>query len=823
MTDAARPIAMERLLAERAWVEALARRLVVDDATADDVVQQTWIAALERPPRDAGALRGWLSRVVRNAAGESRRRASRRARWEAMAPARAASPSPADVVAKADAHKRLVDSVMSLDEPYRSAVLLRFFEGLSTDEVARRCGVPFETARTRIKRALAMLRARLDREHGADGASWALALLPLAGAKRAVFGTAAGGGALMAGATTKTVLAAAALGALAGAFATRVAMSPGDASSADETPSRETAEATKPPPRRPPQPRHPADPTPSSAPADASSLARLIADVPVDLPPRGTGVVSGHATTADGRPLAGVVVRAVAKHDVAPPKSDASVEEAVRAAVVEAKWRAATTRQATSDATGAYALTGLSDVPYSVEATSSAGALEAVVPPPPNADVATASRSMRPRMDARALRPGATVDFVLEATQVPIVVLMPDGTAAGDKTVIRFGVPGHVGGTHPTDFRWRPDAATARVIPGTWTAFAEAGNQLRSAVVEFTTPIDANVPTLTLRLAPIDASLLAIDSKVKEGSVLWGLRWLRLRQAAGGDWGGPAATGAALLCFLGAGETHQAGSSREQVKNALKILRDRQDADGRISAIDPPSTLRDHAVAGVALAEAFALTGSRVFKEPAQKALAFAMKTRSPSSGWGRTSGGAEFDVETTAWMTMLVKSAQTAQLDVDKSVFDDVVAAIDRVTDDRTGRVVSGGTMSEEAATAFGVLARIYAGRSAASDPTIARGAAYLRAHLPKADAGRAPDLSAWYFGTLAAYQVGGDAWNAWSAALKTAVIDRQRAAEDAGDDRGSWDAAPGASAEDRVWATSLDLLCTEVWLRYGHVVGVK
>ena len=53
MSDATRPISVETLLAERPWVESLARTLVRSDATAADVVQQTWLAALEHPPRDA--------------------------------------------------------------------------------------------------------------------------------------------------------------------------------------------------------------------------------------------------------------------------------------------------------------------------------------------------------------------------------------------------------------------------------------------------------------------------------------------------------------------------------------------------------------------------------------------------------------------------------------------------------------------------------------------------------------------------------------------------------------------------------------------------
>ena len=45
-----------------------------------------------------------------------------------------------------------------LSEPYRTAVYLRFYEGLLPRRIADHLGVPVETVRTRIKRALVMLR-----------------------------------------------------------------------------------------------------------------------------------------------------------------------------------------------------------------------------------------------------------------------------------------------------------------------------------------------------------------------------------------------------------------------------------------------------------------------------------------------------------------------------------------------------------------------------------------------------------------------------------------------------------------------------------------
>src|SRR6185295_4777393 len=112
--------------------------------------------------------------------------------------------STADVVAEAESHKRLVLAVMQLDEPYRSTVLLRWFEDLPPREVAARLGVPVETVRTRLKRANDALRARLETR----GAGWAVAIAPLVGSKTHVVAAAkSAGGAFMASKTAYAVAA----------------------------------------------------------------------------------------------------------------------------------------------------------------------------------------------------------------------------------------------------------------------------------------------------------------------------------------------------------------------------------------------------------------------------------------------------------------------------------------------------------------------------------------------------------------------------------------------------------------------------------------
>ena len=60
------------------------------------------------------------------------------------------------------AQRALVDMVLALDEPYRTTVLVRYFDDLSPNEVAERLGVPPSTVRSRLQRGLHALRSRMQ-------------------------------------------------------------------------------------------------------------------------------------------------------------------------------------------------------------------------------------------------------------------------------------------------------------------------------------------------------------------------------------------------------------------------------------------------------------------------------------------------------------------------------------------------------------------------------------------------------------------------------------------------------------------------------------
>ncbi len=161
---------------------SLARRLVGDATAAEDLVQSTFVRALEHPPASGPGIGAWLRSVLRNEARQAARADARRAGREravARDPTGSVGAEPTDVAARFDAQWLLMNAVRALEAPHREVILLRFFEDLPPRRIAARLDVPVKTIESRIQRALARLRAELDATHRGDRRAWIASIVPL--------------------------------------------------------------------------------------------------------------------------------------------------------------------------------------------------------------------------------------------------------------------------------------------------------------------------------------------------------------------------------------------------------------------------------------------------------------------------------------------------------------------------------------------------------------------------------------------------------------------------------------------------------------------
>jgi RNA polymerase sigma-70 factor (ECF subfamily) len=140
-------------------------RLAGDEAVAEDLFQQTWIKVAERIGRydRSRPFAPWLFAVARNLALDHLRRRHPESLDEQPEPEAPATPD-ADPFAHALARQqgaRLAVAVADLAPLDREVLSLRFEEDLELSELAQRLSVPLPTAKARLYRALARLRASL--------------------------------------------------------------------------------------------------------------------------------------------------------------------------------------------------------------------------------------------------------------------------------------------------------------------------------------------------------------------------------------------------------------------------------------------------------------------------------------------------------------------------------------------------------------------------------------------------------------------------------------------------------------------------------------
>jgi len=330
------------------------------------------------------------------------------------------------------------------------------------------------------------------------------------------------------------------------------------------------------------------------------------------------------------------------------------------------------------------------------------------------------------------------------------------------------------------------------------------------------------------KLGGNDASEAAVDR---------GLEWLAKHQHPNGKWSidelnctdhedcpedgayqaDAAATGLALLAFLGAGNTHQDGQYQAVVDRGLKFLIDRQKKDGDLFANGSDYTwLYSHGMAAIALCEAYGMTKDETLKGPAQLSLDFISAAQHPTFGGWRYKPRFESDTSVSGWQLMALKSGEMSGLSVPQSTYRKIGMWLDKVEAEN-----SPGTFSyhpsqgpTEAMTAEGLLMRQYLGAKRTNTKLIA-GADYLKMRLPRMES---RDAYYWYYATQVMFHMQGDHWAAWNANLRDMLTDVQ--AKD-GPTRGSW--SPTEPTKDkwgpsggRHYLTCLNLLMLEVYYRH-------
>lgn len=316
-----------------------------------------------------------------------------------------------------------------------------------------------------------------------------------------------------------------------------------------------------------------------------------------------------------------------------------------------------------------------------------------------------------------------------------------------------------------------------------------------------------------------------------EEAVDRGLAWLALHQAVDGSWrfdlsgchcdGGcrdagsvtstTAATGLALLPFLGAGHTHVEGPYRETVSRGLYYLMSRMRLTARGGDLSE-GTMYGHGTATIALAEALGMTRDEAFVPYVRDAVRFITTAQDTHGGGWRYLPGQAGDMTVTAWQLAALRSAALAGVPVSSPTMDGVRRFLDRV---QFGQGETYGYQSPHprpCTSAIGLLCRLYTRWP--NEAAIDRGLGAL------AKSGPAPDaiyLNFYLSQTL--MQRDHPLWQKWNPRNRDQLVARQ---ERHGHETGSWffvdrETAPGG----RLAHTALAVLTLEVYYRLLPIYG--
>ncbi len=441
----------------------------------------------------------------------------------------------------------------------------------------------------------------------------------------------------------------------------------------------------------------------------------------------------------------------------------------------------------------------------------------------------------------------------------------------------------------PVDARFLAELCE-RGFRGADVVLENSGSAALKAPTPATSPVAPGVPATPRAPAPdtpVVPRLIKRTPLLKRGSfsslkptdqqaITAALTWLAAHQSPDGTWSTNAAlrwcdgkewdvdvsaekgrrfdvgvSGLALLALLGGGhKPSDPGPFGAALTAGLRYMTTNQDAEGGYVERATGHWPYVHAIATMAVVEAFGVTDDPVLGASAQKGLDMIALARNPHFAWRYGIKPGDNDTSMTGWMISALEMARKVNagavaqmrpppLTIDEEAFDGALAWIDKMVDVATGRCGyqqrgTGPARTEElfetfpsefseSMTAIALMIKIFCG---ATKLTVAgnsfdRGMGLLAA-LPPSIIPKARDMYYWYYGSVVMRLAGSSKKyaamaKAWEAAVKIAVTDLQVTKGTKCETKGSWDPDDVWGPDGgRVYSTAICALMLETPIRY-------
>jgi hypothetical protein len=321
-------------------------------------------------------------------------------------------------------------------------------------------------------------------------------------------------------------------------------------------------------------------------------------------------------------------------------------------------------------------------------------------------------------------------------------------------------------------------------------------------------------------------------TRESEAAVENGLKWLMAHQSGDGSWSlqyrtpecaagcdhegregdyQPAATGLALLSFLGAGYSHREGPYQAELRKAIYYLITRIEYDesgevGNLAGISEHA-MYNHGIATLALCEAYQMSNDSDLEKPVRALIQYTVNAQHDVGGWGY-SAATPGDLTISAWQVMSIKSAHSAGIRVPS----DVMRRFDRFMDTQQSGAGAfygyRGPGKQAGTTAMGLLLRMYRGWFR-SDPRLLEGLNYL-----EKTGVSTTDVYFNFYATQVFFHQDGPAWTKWNQEVRDFLVKSQA---QRGHEAGSWSMIDSYSkVGGRLYCTCMSILTLEVYYRY-------
>jgi len=291
-----------------------------------------------------------------------------------------------------------------------------------------------------------------------------------------------------------------------------------------------------------------------------------------------------------------------------------------------------------------------------------------------------------------------------------------------------------------------------------------------------------------------------------------------------GDWRdrhgrpNPAVTGLAVMAFLSAGHLPGEGRYGATVEKGIRWMLRKQQANGLL-ATDGHQEMYQHGIATLMLAEAAGMTDAELGKDIRKglaKAVAIILKAQrtkgNDRGGWRYRVAHVEgTDISVTGWQVMALRAAKNLGCDVPADAIERAVEYIKRCQENRSGgfRYRPDGALTL-ACTGTSILALEICGKEHHHCHEALRGGAYLLREPNLPEARQQWFFYSIYYGSQAAFQLGGNYWTVYRPKLHEVLLRMQNGS-------GFWDGnSSDAQQGGRAYCTAMAILAMTVEYRF-------